>query len=464
MAARPTDSPAPLLEGGAPRDSNHAVLLSLGLQGIGALFAWNAIITPISYYQLRFAGSPFRDSFESLLSVTFTSIALGSLLSLQLVQHRLSLRAVIILSLTTQLGVFSVMTLYTLWPVLQSVEGLRSEIARNATASFVVTLVCTAVMAATQAVLTSSVISYSAAFPPAYTKAVSSGMAVAGLAVSVAGLATAGDEHAASSDAELRATILSAVIYFGVAVAIFATCLGSFLAAERTAFVRMTRLEQTAVCETLRSDEAATTHEVAECNELATHVNTGGGCPQTAGCSMSKVAQNVFPYALAMVLNYTVTIGLFPAITGMISSVSDSAAWQRIFPASLFLLYNIGDLVGRTFPPPWLAGKRRLLLFSLCRAIHVPLFMTCHMPLGKSTVPTLLGVDAAPMLLVLILGVTNGMLTSSLLMRAPHAVPPAQASRAASLMVLSLNSGLLFGSLTSFLLHSLLCDCNPFLA
>ena len=78
--------------------------------------------------------------------------------------------------------------------------------------------------------------------------------------------------------------------------------------------------------------------------------------------------------------------------------------------------------------------------------------------------PTLLGVDAAPMLLVLILGVTNGMLTSSLLMRAPHAVPPAQASRAASLMVLSLNSGLLFGSLTSFLLHSLLCDCNPFLA
>ena len=132
---------------------------------------WNAIITPISYYQLRFAGSPFRDSFESLLSVTFTSIALGSLLSLQLVQHRLSLRAVIILSLTTQLGVFSVMTLHTLWPVLQSVEGLRSEIARNATASFVVTLVCTAVMAATQAVLTSSVISYSAAFPPAYTKA-----------------------------------------------------------------------------------------------------------------------------------------------------------------------------------------------------------------------------------------------------------------------------------------------------
>jgi len=49
------------------------------------------------------------------------------------------------------------------------------------------------------------------------------------------------------------------------------------------------------------------------------------------------------------------------------------------------------------------------------------------------------------------------------LMRAPHVVPPAQASRAASLMILSLNGGLVLGSLTSFLLHWLLCDCNPFL-
>jgi equilibrative nucleoside transporter 1/2/3 len=433
------------------------------LQGIGALFAWNAIITPISYYELRFAESPFRDSFESLLSVTFTATALTAVLVLQVVQHRFSLRALITAALTVQLSLFLVLTIYTLSPVLQPVEGLRAKIASNATLSFAVTLACCAVMAATQATLTSSVISYSAAFPPAYTKAVSSGMAVAGLAVSIAGLATSGDRGAATSDADLRGTILSAVIYFGVAVGVFAACLISFGAIERTAFARVTKEQRAAEASELCSDGSATA-DAGAAPDLC-ELSTGGASSRaSARCAVSTTVRSVAPYAFAMVLCYTVTIGLFPAITGMISSTSDSDSWQRFFPGVLFILYNLGDLIGRSCPPACLSSRRSVVLFSLCRALHAPMFMLCHMPPGKSALPALLSNDAAPMTLVFLLGLTNGMLTSAVLMRAPHVVPPAQASRAASLMILSLNCGLVLGSLTSFFLHWLMCDCNPFLA
>jgi len=172
------ESPLPLLFGSAeapelappPRDPYNRVLLSLGLQGVGALFAWNAIITPTNYYELRFADSPFRDSFESLLSVTFTGVGLLSIAALQTVQHLFSLRAGIIGALAAQLTVFALLSLYTLLPVFQSDEGLRTQISQGATASFYVTVVCTAVAAAAQALLTSSVVAYTSVFPPAYTK------------------------------------------------------------------------------------------------------------------------------------------------------------------------------------------------------------------------------------------------------------------------------------------------------
>lgn len=456
-AAAAAADPAPIA-----RDGRNAVLYALGLQGFGALFAWNAIITPISYYELRFAASPFRDSFESLLSVTFTATALAAVLVLQVVQHRFSLRALIIASLSVQLGVFLVLTIYTLVPVLQPADGLRAEIASNATPSFAVTLVCCAVMAATQATLTSAVISYSAAFSPAYTKAVSSGMAVAGLAVSVAGLATSGDHEAATSDANLRGAIVSAAIYFGVAVAVFAACLISFSAVERTAFVRVTKEQQAADLGEISSDACATNDSIASVGHCESY-RTFASSRARASCAVSATVRSISPYAFAMVFCYTVTIGLFPAITGMISSTSGSVTWQRFFPAVLFILFNLGDLYGRSCPPACLSSRRSVVLFSMCRALHAPLFMLCHMPPGKSALPALLNTDAAPMMLVLLLGVTNGMLTSAVLMRAPHVVPPAQASRAASLMILSLNGGLVLGSLTSFLLHWLLCDCNPFL-
>lgn len=164
--------PAFLLpEGASPRPSQpedrcKAVLAALSLLGVACLFSWNAIITPYAYYQLRFASSAFRDSFESLLSVTFTGVGLVTLLVFQKVQHRLTLSAAIVASLVVSLTVFAALAVYSLLPLLQPAGALRSAIDAEATASFVVTLLCTAVAAVAQGFLTSAVVSYSAVFPP----------------------------------------------------------------------------------------------------------------------------------------------------------------------------------------------------------------------------------------------------------------------------------------------------------
>jgi hypothetical protein len=46
------------------------------LLGIGSLLPWNAMITPTEYLHLRTAGSPFEQSFLSMLTTSFTCTAL----------------------------------------------------------------------------------------------------------------------------------------------------------------------------------------------------------------------------------------------------------------------------------------------------------------------------------------------------------------------------------------------------
>jgi equilibrative nucleoside transporter 1/2/3 len=469
---RSDTAPQPLLastgQADPPRDPYKAVLFALGLQGIGALFAWNSIISPISYYKLSFADSPFRNSFESLLSVTFTGVGLVALIALQLVQHLYSLRAGILVSLTLMLSTFLALSIYTLWPLLQPADDLHADVNQDASTAFVVTLICTAVASTAQAGLTSSLFAYSSAFPRQYTQAVSSGMAVAGLAVSIANLASAGDEVGDTPDADFRDTIVSAVASFGVAAAVFAACLVFFVLTERTEFVRVTK-RYVAKCDGAGAEAAARPGE-ADAAELVEQGRGSCVCAKVcgggkgSGGATGELVRRISPFAFALVFNFTVTIGLFPAITGMISSVSDVPTWKTLFASVVFVAFNLGDLLGRTFPPSCLARGRNAVAFALCRALLAPLFMLCHMPPGKSALPALLDTDAAPLLLVFTLGVTNGMLTSSALMHAPHAVRPAESRRAASLMILALNIGLVFGSLISFLFHWVLCDCDPFLA
>ena len=62
------------------------------LMGVGSLLPWNALITPVEYWQLRISACSFASSFESMFSCTFTFVSFLSLLSLQRLQHHMSVR------------------------------------------------------------------------------------------------------------------------------------------------------------------------------------------------------------------------------------------------------------------------------------------------------------------------------------------------------------------------------------
>ena len=175
----------------APQDpAGVLVLLVLGLQGMGTLFAFNTIITPLKYYELRFAASPFSSSFESMLSITFNAVALASIVAFQRLQHVIRLRTTIFATLACELVVFATLTVYTLSPLRRPADELHALLEASSTASFTVTLCCTALAAAATGLLNGSVVAYCAMFPARYTQVAVGGMALAGLAVSVAGLAT----------------------------------------------------------------------------------------------------------------------------------------------------------------------------------------------------------------------------------------------------------------------------------
>jgi len=233
----------------APRDPFHASRLIMLLQGVGALFPWNALITPQSFYRLLFTGSQFGASYESMITSTFTLVGLFTLLALQSLQHLASLRTFIVGSLTVELAVFLVIT-FSAVALLSHGALEESALHDSATARFGGLMACVAVAGVAQATLSGSICSYAATFGPAYIQAVSVGMAVAGLMVSLAEVITelpgalhpkndtaaAGDTSDAAED-----TVQPALWYFCTATLVLLVCIAAFFLLERLPYARHVR-------------------------------------------------------------------------------------------------------------------------------------------------------------------------------------------------------------------------------
>jgi equilibrative nucleoside transporter 1/2/3 len=189
----------------------------------------------------------------------------------------------------------------------------------------------------------------------------------------------------------------------------------------------------------------------------------------------------IFSFAVAIFFNFAVTLMLFPAITARVSPMDDypTHGWiKNLFLAIHFLskfmneliqlVFNIADLVGKSIPGvSWfhIQNKTRLLLFSYGRVVFVLLFLLCNVTIVRSNgdplFPTYLG-DTSFMLILFIFGMTSGWVSTNLLMEGPQTVPVSKREKAVNIMVFSLTAGLATGSLLSFMLKGILCQCNPF--
>lgn len=140
---------------------------------------------------------------------------------------------------------------------------------------------------------------------------------------------------------------------------------------------------------------------------------------------------------------YIITLALFPSITVQIKPVSGMTPF--IFISLHFLLFNVGDWVGRTLPvfkSCQISSSHLLLGLSLLRTLFIPLFLSLFKRIQS---------DFVFFISVLLFSISNGWLTSLVFMAAPKKYPMEKRPLVGSIMSFSLVIGLALGGISSFL-------------
>ncbi|KAF2361926.1 Equilibrative nucleoside transporter [Trinorchestia longiramus] len=166
------------------------------------------------------------------------------------------------------------------------------------------------------------------------------------------------------------------------------------------------------------------------------------------------LCNTVWPLGLSVTGVFWVTLAVFPAVCVKITSTSDNASWSDTYfqPVMTFLLFNVGDLLGRQAggflqrPRP---GSRVLYVLVALRLVFIPLLLFCNHT--STSVPVFFHSDVAYFFIMALFALSNGYLGTLCLIYAPRSVTDSKdAERAGSVMAAMLGLGLMLGAATSF--------------
>jgi len=182
--------------------------------------------------------------------------------------------------------------------------------------------------------------------------------------------------------------------------------------------------------------------------------------------NIGSVLRAIWEEAVTVFLIFLVTLSCFPALTVLIQSVDkdtpDSGPWSNLYfvPVCCFLFYNIGDYVGRTLasiqnlPKP---GSKWGLVIALLRFAFIPLLMVCNAaPHSRFHTPILISHDWIYFVIMFLFSISNGYLTTVVMVHAPSRVASYEQETAANLMAGILGLGLAAGAVFSAALIQLL--------
>ncbi|NWI43122.1 S29A1 protein, partial [Picathartes gymnocephalus] len=176
--------------------------------------------------------------------------------------------------------------------------------------------------------------------------------------------------------------------------------------------------------------------------------------------SVIAIFKKLWVLALSVCFVFTVTIGVFPAITAQVSTViGEGKKWGLYFiPVSCFLLFNVFDWTGRSLTAlfTW-PGKDSCLLpvMVVLRVIFVPLFMLCNVK-PRYYLPVVFSHDAWYIIFMIFFSISNGYLASLCMCFGPKKVLAHEAETAGAVMAFFLSLGLALGAAISFLVRILI--------
>uniref|UniRef100_A0AAY4B0H9 Solute carrier family 29 member 1b n=1 Tax=Denticeps clupeoides TaxID=299321 RepID=A0AAY4B0H9_9TELE len=164
--------------------------------------------------------------------------------------------------------------------------------------------------------------------------------------------------------------------------------------------------------------------------------------------------------AFSVWLAFTVTIGVFPAVTMAVkSTVADGGLWEKFFiPVCCFLTFNLLDFAGRSLSAVclWPGQDSKLLpALVLIRVAFVPFFMMCNVQ-PRHSMPVIFHHDACFILLMIVFAFSNGYLTSLCMCYGPKKVDPHEAETAGTIMAFFLSLGLACGAALSCLFRKVI--------
>ncbi|KAL6226330.1 PREDICTED: equilibrative nucleotide transporter 8 [Fragaria vesca subsp. vesca] len=379
-----------------PRDTYKIAYIIHFLLGAGNLLPWNAFITAVDYFGYLYP----TKHVEKVFSVAYMSssvLVLVVMMTWGCWWERMSPR------LRLNLGFLMFILSLTAAPIIDWAS------CHSTNAAYGVTVASVVICGLADGLVGGSLMGSAGKLPKKYMQAVFAGTASSGVIICVLRISTK-----AMLPQTPKGLKTSAHLYFIVSIIILLCCI---------------------LCSNLL-------YKLRVMQEHCRLVQDQSFC-----CSPRPkfwaVARKIPGPAFGMFIIYTVTLSIFP---GFIAENLESKLLQDWYPILLITVYNFADLVGKSLTAIYLLKSIKKATWAcVTRLIFYPIFTACLHG------PTWLKTEVPMIFLTFMLGLSNGYLTSAIMMTVPKLVPVPEAELSAIVMVVFLGVGLVSGSVIGWL-------------
>lgn len=397
-------------DGGRPRnkipeDSFHFAYIIYFTLGLGFLLPWNAFITAVDYFSYIYPEA----SVDRIFAVVYMLVCLVFLLLIIFYSHNSDAYP----RINAGLALFVVSMLVV--PVMDAVY-IKGRVGLYA--GFDVTVAAIGLSGVADALVQGGIIGSAGELPERYMQAVVAGTAASGVLVSFLRILTK-----AVYPQDAYGLRKSANLYFAVSIVVMVICIVFYNVAPRLPVMKYYRELKIQAINEEKEEKGPVTGAVWR-------------------STLWYIVRRVKWHGLGIVLIYLVTLSIFP---GYITEDVHSEVLKDWYSVLLITGYNVFDLVGKSLTALYLLENEKVAIGgTVVRLLFFPLFYGClHGPqFFRTEIPVTV--------LTCLLGLTNGYLTSVLMILAPKIVPLQHAETAGIVIVLFLIIGLAAGSVVSW--------------
>ncbi|KAK6201543.1 nucleoside transporter-domain-containing protein [Scheffersomyces amazonensis] len=418
--------------------------ITFTIVGIALLWPWNCFLSASAYYGERFSHSPslIKVYSSTMMSVsTITSILYSYYLSQA--QAGVNYKFRLSLGLWLTIFVFLFMSITCISDLL---------IMMNDNAFFTILMIMVFISALATCLAQNGTMAIVNVLGGIYANAVMVGQAVAGVLPALAliiSILLVGDKKTNSTDENYHVEK-----NYGVFVYYITASLISIVSLLMIFWINHHKVESTyRSLNQLIEEQPLNSSEIIDEPDIKqkTHV------PFSVLWSKLKlIVSTIF-------ITFSVTL-IFPVFASTVESVNtESKFWfykKEIFIPFIYLIWNLGDLLGRIFcgyPKlhMLITNPKTLIIYSIARLIFIPLFLTCniHPYSAANQSSALINSDSWYIILQLLFGISNGQLCTSCFMIVANFCDTDEEKEAAGgFTAVFLSVGLAAGSIFSYLL------------